>query len=512
MNLELDFYWRLLVKRLPAMLALFLVCAISAGVYALKLPPTYSTSAQLLVEEAQIPDSLVRNLDQIDAGQQLQVIEQSLLTRANLLDIARKFQVFENMRSMTPNEIASSMRAQTRIKRSSGRSKATLMNVSFRARSGQIAADVVNEYVTLILEESTEFRMSRAENTLTFFQQEVQRLGEDLNQQSALIVSFKNQNSSALPSDLSFRQNRQTLLQERLGRLEREISTLEKQRLNLVRTFEATGQTTTTENLSPKEQQLEQMRLDLQQALSIYSETNPRVVLLKNRIAQTEKSLQEQLVPPAVSEDEEERPVTVLEISLADLDERMKGLQEEMEITSNELDTLETSIQATAGNAIALNALERDFQNTQARYNEAVANLNKARVNERIEVSAQGQRIRVLENANVPRDPSGPNRFKLIATGSFIGAGLAAGLFVLLEFFNRAIRRPFELYDKFGITPLAVIPYMESRYERMRRRGTLVAALLAVLIGVPAALWYIDTEFMPLDILASRILDRLGIT
>ena len=49
MNLDLKFYWGLFLKRLPVMLALFLVCAISASVSALKLPPTYSTSAHILV-------------------------------------------------------------------------------------------------------------------------------------------------------------------------------------------------------------------------------------------------------------------------------------------------------------------------------------------------------------------------------------------------------------------------------------------------------------------------------
>ena len=83
---------------------------------------------------------------------------------------------------------------------------------------------------------------------------------------------------------------------------------------------------------------------------------------------------------------------------------------------------------------------------------------------------------------------------------------------MLLELLNRAIRRPFELQSKFGIIPLAVIPYMESPRERMIRRATLIGAFVAVLIGVPAALWYIDTQYMPLDILANKVFDRLGLT
>jgi hypothetical protein len=35
---------------------------------------------------------------------------------------------------------------------------------------------------------------------------------------------------------------------------------------------------------------------------------------------------------------------------------------------------------------------------------------------------------------------------------------------------------------------------------------------MVILIGVPAALWAVDTYFMPLDLLADRILRRIGFT
>jgi polysaccharide chain length determinant protein (PEP-CTERM system associated) len=514
MNLDLQFYWGLFLRRVPVMLALFLVCTISAAVSALKLPPTYSTSATLLVEEAQIPDSMVR-VDQVDASQQLQVIEQKLLTRANLLDIARKFRVFEDIRTMSPDAIIEAMRSNTSVNRTGRRNdEATLMSVSFEARSGEIAANVVNEYVTLILQESTNFRMNRAESTLAFFEQEVRRLGEDLDLQSARIVRFKNENSEALPSDLSYRQNRQTLLQERQARLERDIAALEKQRRDMVTIFEATGRVEAPEAaaLSPEERQLAQLEFDLQQALSVYSETNPKIVLLRSRIAQLEKVIEEKATSVPQPEGGTPRPATMFDLTLAEMDQRAESLKEELQSVTQELGALTASIQATAGNAITLDALERDFQNIQARYNEAVANLNRARVNERIEISAQGERISVIENANVPQEPSGPNRFKMIAMGVMAGGGLAIGFFVLLELLNRSIRRPVELQSKFGIIPLAVVPYMESHREKMIRRAALVSAFFAVLIGVPAALWYIDTQYMPLDILANKVFERLGLT
>jgi uncharacterized protein involved in exopolysaccharide biosynthesis len=521
MSFDLQFYWGLLLRRLPVMLALFLVCAISATVAALKLPATFHTSALLLVEEPQIPDTMVANVVQVEASEQLQVIEQRLLTRVNMLDIARKFDVFEDIRSMSPDDVVRLMREDSQIRRMGGQNdQATLMRVGFTGRSPTIVANVVNEYVNLILQESSNFRMSRAEGTLNFFEQEVERLSDDLDLQSGRIVSFKNQNANALPSDLTYRQNRQTLLEERQARLERDIVSLQKQRNDMVAVYEATGRISGMDPVprSPEEEQLIRLRADLEQARAIYSESNPRMTLLRNRIAQLEKTLKEKeggeenqvlMIDPETGTS---RSATLLDVTLADFDQRIQSHMEELDSVSTELEALEVSIQATAGNAVILNALERDFDNIQARYNEAVRNLNRARVNERIEVTAQGERISVIEGANVPQEPSGPKRLQFVLVGVAAGLGLAGGFFILLEILNRCIRRPFELQSKYGIVPLAVVPYMESGRERIIRRSLLIGALLAVAIGVPAALYYIDTNYMALDIIANKVFDRLGLT
>lgn len=514
MNLDLQFYWGLILRRLPAMTALFLACSVTATVVSLKLPPTYSSSAQLLVEEAQIPDTMVAAVVQADAIQQLQVIEQRLLTRANMLDIARKYNVLEDMRSMTPDAIVDAMREQTSIRRTGGRSQATLMNVAFEATSGQIAANVVNEYVTLILQESSDFRITRAENTLSFFEQEVQRLNDDLGQQSVKIIEFKNANQQALPGDLTYRQGRQTLLQERQSRLERELAALKSQRNNIIAVFEASGGTSVQNGkpLSREAEMLAELELQLEQSLGIYSENNPRITLLRTRIETLKKTMEGSPSSLPATGDAGTPQLSALDLSLAEMDQRITNMEQELAETSVELEDIEDSIRATAGNAVTLGALERDFENIQARYNEAVSNLNQARVNERIEVSAQGQRITVIENASIPQEPSGPSRKKYIAAGVAVGAALALGFFALLEILNRNIRRPYEMQSKYGIVPLAVIPYMESRQERMTRRAILVGAFLAVLIGVPTALYLVDTMYMPLDLLTAKVFDRLGLT
>ena len=59
MNLDLKFYWKLFWRRLPLMTLLVLLTTSFGVISAMKLPETWSTSARLLVEAPQIPDSMV---------------------------------------------------------------------------------------------------------------------------------------------------------------------------------------------------------------------------------------------------------------------------------------------------------------------------------------------------------------------------------------------------------------------------------------------------------------------
>lgn len=512
MNLDLAFYWKLLLRRLPVMMLFILGCSGLGVITALKLPETWATSARLLVEAPQITQ--VKSVE-MDAVEQLDIIQQKLLTRANLIDIANRFDVFEDLREMEPDSVVQEMQNATRIRRTAGRNQATLMTIRFEARTGQVAADVVNEYVTLALQENAEIRLSRAENTLEFFEQEVERLNQDLDRQSASIALFKTENADALPEDQSYRLGRQTLLQERLARLERDQTAAQAQRREILRIYETTGRVNQDQGgrpRTPEQEQLVVAKAELEHARSLYSETHPRITRLKALVSRLEAVVSAQTTAAAGSEDTQASPEeAMLQATLAEIDSRLEFYADDIVTTQEEQDGLQRAISRSSANGIELAALERDYENIQTRYNAAVNNLNSARMNERIETTAQGQRITVIENANVPRVPAGPNRLKIGLMGVAAGLALAGGYFMLLELLNRTVRRPAELISRFNITPITAIPYMESPGRRLMRRTALITATLVVLLGVPAALWYVDTNYLPLEIVVQKGLSKLGL-
>ena len=354
------------------MVLLFLVCAIAGVVIAQRLPTMYRTSAKLLVESAQISDDLVRSTVQIDASEQLDVIQQRLLTRANLLDIARDIDVFPEIRTMTPDQIVSAMRQATTIRRSGGRDRATLMTIIFEAQEPRKVAAVVNRYTTIVETLNSDFRTSAAEGTLDFFEQEAQRLSDNLDAKSAEIVAFKSQNADALPENLEYRQGRQGLLQERISRAERDIEALQAQRESIKRIYESTGALATTgTTLSPEAQELQQLEAQLRGMLSTLSEQNPKVRILKARIDGVRATVQAGIAPPPDTASATTE-TSALDINLSELDTRISFLRREAEMAQEELVSITDTIERTPVNAITLSAMERDLQNTQNLYNAAI--------------------------------------------------------------------------------------------------------------------------------------------
>ena len=462
------------------------------------------------MESPQIDDNLARSTVDIAASEQLQIIEQRLLTRPNLLEIARKYSALNDLDNMSPDKIVAQMRQRTVIRRMTGRNQATFMVVSFRAEAPQTAAAVVNEYVTLILNENSRYRKSRATGTLVFFEQEVEKLNRDLDRQSAKILEFKSENSDALPSTLLYRLNRQGQLQERIALNERERLSLVDQRRRMVQLFEITADSRAKapESKTSEEIELDNLRADLARALLVYSQDNPKVKLPKTRIDHLATLVDAEERAQAGSTDPQEM---MMALQLEEIDGRVSVLEDQNARTQIEINELNDSIGRTPGNSIVLEALDRDYVNIQSQYNAAVDRLSRAATGERIEVLSKGERITIVEQPNVPIEPASPNRPMIAGGGSLLGVMMAAAAIVLLELSNRTIRRPVDLSTRFGVIPLGVLPVIRTPGDRLMKGAVMLTTVTVIVVGVPAALFMVHIYYLPLDLIADKALAKLGI-
>lgn len=510
--MDLKFYFSLFLRRLPWFLLLLALGSAIGITLARVLPPVYVAQARLVVESQQIPDSLAASTVQTQATEQLQIIQQRILTRATLLDMANQLAIYGAVDGrvppqMTAEDIVKDLRKRIAIEVTGGGQAAQLVSISFEAPTSTLAASVANQLVTMILQEDVKMRTGVAGQTLDFFEQEVTRFDQELSKRGAAILDFKQKNLTSMPDSLDFRRSQQAAAQERLVQLQRDMAALKDRRDRLIQVFKNTGEVEAlSQPQSPAEAQLKALQDKLSDALTVFSPENPRVTLLKAQIATQQRRIASQSANAGTSSTAP--PPSAYEIQLSDIDGQMAYLESQQADITTILADLQKSIEATPGNAITLDTLQRDYDNVQIQYNQAVANKARAETGDMIETMSKGQRISVIEQAVAPNEPQRPNRELILAAGIGGGAIAGFGFIFLLELLNVAIRRPSEIVEKLGITPLATLPFLRSNRDNTRRRVILLLAFGVVLVAIPAVLWLIHTQVIPLDLLFYKIRDN----
>ena len=187
-----------------------LVFAIGA-VVALAWPAKYLAEGKILVQSQEIPADLVRPTVVSLANERIQVIEQRIMTRDNLLAIAKKFQISKNswQSLVSGTEIVDFVKERARIRPlvltlGSDRKQAIAFTVGFEHEQPQVAMRVANELVTMILNEDVRARTAFANETTKFLERDVQRLETQISQLDAQIAELR----KGIPFDSGFDEGR----------------------------------------------------------------------------------------------------------------------------------------------------------------------------------------------------------------------------------------------------------------------------------------------------------------
>jgi protein tyrosine kinase modulator len=162
-----------------------LVLAVGAFVTA-AWPAKFLSRGTILVESQEIPSDLVRPTVAALANDRIRVIEQRIMTRDNLLELARKFQLSPGWQErLSGTEVVDFIRRRAQISPSELRLQGSQKNaiaftVGFEYEQPLIATKVANELVTMILKEDVRSRTDYASETTKFLAKEVKRLESEL--------------------------------------------------------------------------------------------------------------------------------------------------------------------------------------------------------------------------------------------------------------------------------------------------------------------------------------------
>jgi len=192
----------------------FVGCCCAVAI-ALIWPPTYQSTATILIEEPDVPADLVKSTVSTYADQRLQVIEQRVMTNQNLGDIMDRFGLYKGALATTPrSELINALRSKidlsvlsadfvTSTRNNNAQPQATIaFTVSYSDKDPRMAQQVASRLTDLYLSENVQTRTEKAAGTTEFLTQQSQKLLQDVEESEKRLTEFKLKNSGTLPEQL----------------------------------------------------------------------------------------------------------------------------------------------------------------------------------------------------------------------------------------------------------------------------------------------------------------------
>ena len=202
---SLEEFIGLLLRRRWLILAVAVIGTLMSAVYAKSRPDTYETAAVIQVESAAVD----RTADQPStaAAATLQAIEQRLTTRENLAAVIERHGLYQDLPLSIDKKIdmlrsaVSFQGVDSAAGQGFGQAR-NLAAILVFARMGdaEMAARVANDFAQGILDQSAEGQRTRADQNVTFFREEVARIGQVIAGLETEIATYKNENAGTLPA------------------------------------------------------------------------------------------------------------------------------------------------------------------------------------------------------------------------------------------------------------------------------------------------------------------------
>jgi len=478
----IDDYLSILRRRLWLILIPALVApGIGFGVSYL-FPPKYTSTSTVLVEEPKVPGNLVQPIITEDALRRITGLEQEVLSRNRLqtvverLGLAKAAEEADGIMGairggvdITPVPLTTS--ATTTSKRPSGSSQTNVpgFNVSLTYSNPRVAQQLCNQITSMLIEENLKSREQVAQGTTDFLNRQVEEAKHSLDEQDGKLAAFKRQYGGQLPEDADSNLKILMGLNSQLDASTQAINRAQQDKAyagSLLETqlaaWKASASTTSPQSL---QQQLASLQALLMQLQARYTDDYPDVIKTKADIAEVQKRLSEvNSAKPDVSDAKvslaEPADIRQLRVQIHQYEEAIQQGTANQKRLQDQIKLYEGRVALSPAIEEEYKKLTRDYDSAQKFYGDLLTKTSQSEMSTQMEQQQQGEQFNLLNPADLPTNPSFPNR--LLFAGGGLGAGLALGLglTIWLEFKDKSIRNELDVEAVMELPTLVSLPWL----------------------------------------------------
>ena len=340
-------------------------------------------------------------------ARRIQTLEQQLMSRENLLDLARRYGMFADT-NLTATEQVHLLRQSVSIQSiaavHSGYAPDGAISglvISASASEPEVAAAVGNDLADMLLQQTAASRHESAQAALRFYQAEEARLQAEISALDDRIVTFQTDYDGLLPGAQTLRREDLRRLEENRLEIEREIVQLQAERATL-------------------------------------NATSTRTVTLR-RVAQ--------------------------------LDDEIASRNDEAALIAARIDTIRAELVQAPEIAREMAAMDRAMTQLQGQLASVSERRREAELGLRIEDDQQSVRFVLLEAALPPEYPISSGRRKIAMVGVLGGIMAGFGLAFLLDLLRPVLRTARQMERELQLRPVISIPYTPTADEERRKRA-----------------------------------------
>src|SRR5271170_7899903 len=317
------------------------------------LPSTYRSGTLILVEQPSVPEKyVVSNIDS-DIQHQLDSITQQILSRTRLVRIIDDLGLYaQDRKRKSPDDLVDKMRKDIEIELSHGDDrKLSAFNIYYASRDPKMAQLATSELASLFITENLEQRQERSENTTKFLGDQLDQARAKLTAQEAKLRVFKDQHLGELPTQMQSNlqilaglQSQVQANQDSLNRAKQQSTYLE----SLINQYRAMDHGSKPGEGGPVglaeiDKELDQLKAQLADLTSHYTDKHPDVRKTKEQIARTEK-MRERIVAEMNSQAASPSPAPAATTSLDPKTAPMLEMESQLKANQLEIASRETEI------------------------------------------------------------------------------------------------------------------------------------------------------------------------
>jgi len=219
-------------SRVVVFLMVLIVGIIGTIMYTVSQPQTYSATAVIQIESAQVSEPSLASLSS-DASHRLQLIEQRLMARDNLVQQINDFNLFTELTAISNLEKVTLLREAITITQIAGdaglfgaAAVPSGLTITVNLSEPETAAELANFLVQQVVDQNENRREVQARETLDFFETEEARLLKMVESVEDELAVFRQTNADILPETISGLAEQEATFEASILDIDRQILTL----------------------------------------------------------------------------------------------------------------------------------------------------------------------------------------------------------------------------------------------------------------------------------------------